>query len=278
MTQTLATGTRRDGLTTAGSSHSRPLGPDLGDLARWWVPLDGIRPERVELRYLHAAVSTWFDQTSAEHRSGSKPYAISPLTRRGPQVGMEIGTLSVEASRRLLNSAGPGAAVRLGAQLGCVADEPIRLAAEHWSELRATPATEWALDFDTPVIFRREERSTPLPTSQSILRSLSYHWNVWSGLAEIRLGWQELDAVWVSDIAGSSHPVKVGLAHGRGREQTHRGFLGRVTLRCGDKTLAGFVGRLLAVAPYAGVGSFTTRGLGVTRVTSSRQGRRGNAR
>ncbi|MFT4189115.1 MAG: CRISPR system precrRNA processing endoribonuclease RAMP protein Cas6 [Aeromicrobium sp.] len=230
----------------------------------------------MELQYLHGAISNWFDANEVEHKAGSKPYSLTPLSQRGEEFGVEIATLTSEAALRLHTACVQGTVVRLGPQQGRVAAAPTLVDVVAWESLGARPQNMWSLDFLTPTVFRRGKRYSPLPTPQSITRSLSYQWNAWSGLESIRLDHAEVDQVWVSSFEGGSHPIR--LRFKREVTRTYEGFVGRLTLRCDDDTVAAATARLLGVAPYAGVGSFTLRGLGVTRFADVQEHRHAVAR
>lgn len=228
--------------------------------SRWWLPVDGVRPERVRLEHLHAAVSRWFDETAAEHSAATKPYAISPLAGDpGGGLGFELSTLTTAAEERLREAAAPPATIRLGpdrAALGPLG----RIAHESWASLaEPSGARAWELEFVTPATFRRGNRSSPLPVAASVLRGLLDSWNACSGLPPRELGRRESDGVWVSDIDGRSEAMALsGLRVS--------GFVGRVRFRCDDPAVRDLVDPLFRLAPYSGVGSARAKGLGVTRL------------
>lgn len=65
--------------------------------------------------------------------------------------------------------------------------------------------------------------------------------------------------IWVSDIDGHSE-----LLHLPGL--TVSGFLGRIRYVCDDQVMAHTFGRLLRFAEFAGVGRYSTRGLGAIQL------------
>lgn len=229
--------------------------------SRWWIPLQGARPERVRLEHLHAAVSRWFDRTPEQHAAGTKPYAISPLARDAESsgVGFELATLTAGADECLLERVAPPGTIRLG-QDQAVLGQPRKTDSEAWSSL-ATPsgATSWDLEFVTPVTFRRGNRASPLPVPGSVLRGLLDSWNAWSGMPARNLTRQDTDEIWVSDIDGRSEPMTVSGVR-------LSAFVGRICYRCDNQATAELVDPLFRLAPYAGVGSAKAKGLGVTRL------------
>ena len=229
--------------------------------SRWWIPLQGARPDRVRLEHLHAAVSRWFDRTPEQHAAGTKPYALSPLARDAESsgVGFELSTLTADVEEQLLERVAPPATIRLGPGQ-VLLGQLRRTDSEAWPSL-AIPsgARSWDLEFVTPVTFRRGNRSSPLPVAGSVLRGLLDSWNAWSGLPIRNLTRQDSDEIWVSDIQGRSEPITVSGIR-------LSAFVGRVCFRCDDQAIADLVDPLFRLAPYAGVGSAKAKGLGVTRL------------
>jgi CRISPR-associated endoribonuclease Cas6 len=239
--------------------------------SRWWVPIQGIDPTRVVLEQVHGAVSAWFDHSDAEHRTDTKPYSVSPLSAehadRGddlglpPSLGIEIGVLTLEAHGRLMAATTQDMPIRLGSQFGSVG-RPHPIQWDDWATLaEPTGVSEWELEFVTPTTFRTRDRSSPLPTPSTVLRRPAEVWSLWSGMPPRRLPRECAEAVWVSDIDGRSHALTLGRLR-------VSGFVGRLTLRCDEPEIATLIDPLLRLAAYSGVGSGTTKGLGVTRVAT----------
>lgn len=238
--------------------------------SRWWVSLPGVKPEYVKLHHVHAAVSAWFDRTEDEHRSGTKPYALSPLSGEPGDIGIEVATLTDEATRRLSEATSEGQHIRLGNQIRDLHGARL-LHSESWEALAACrDDREWRLEFATPTTFRSGDRSSPLPHPVTILRTLGRTWDAWSPLTRSspEPPWT---SVWVSDLDLQSQVLEI-TTQARSTEAkiplTVSGCLGTITLRCDDPKVAEAAGPLLALAAYAGVGSMTRKGLGVTRVST----------
>lgn len=231
---------------------------------RWWIPLDGVRPEQIRLEHVHAAVSRWFDRTPEHHAAGVKPYAISPLARGDDgRVGFEVSTLTAAAKELLDIATTPPATVRFGVDRALVG-RPVRVATESWASLaEPSGAASWDLEFVTPVTFRHGHRASPLPVAGAVLRGLVTSWNALSGLPDRELTRQHSDDVWVGDIQGASRPMTLsGLRLSA--------FTGRVRYRCDVPHTRDLVDALFRLAPYSGVGSAKAKGLGVTRLHSPR--------
>lgn len=228
--------------------------------SRWWIPLTGLDPQRVRLAHLHGAVSSWFDLDAATHAAPIKPYALSPL-RTGPDsFGFELSVLSESVEERFGELARPGRTMRLGSAKARVAAPPTLIGARSWASMAAASTRHaWALDFVTPTTFRQGRRTSPLPTPAAVLRGLAQRWAAFSPIPLDEAVGQAAHSVWVSDIDGSSDVLEVSGV-------TFSGFVGRVRYQCDDEQAASAVTPLFELAPFAGVGAATTKGLGCVRM------------
>lgn len=231
--------------------------------SRWFIPVHGVDPDRVHRAHVHAAFSEWFDPTTAAHDANNKPYTVSELTRRRGQDGVTISTLTADAETRLAAAIATRLTVQLGNQTRPVA-RPVLLRTQSWTTLASTPpSTRWTIELLSPTTFRSGNRSSPLPCVATILGGLSRSWQRWSGLAPLTYQPRQDGAVWVSDLDLRSTMVHL---------QIHNHLIhlsavrGTITLRCADAAAAK-VAPLLALAPYAGIGSMRGKGMGVTRAT-----------
>lgn len=229
--------------------------------SRWWIPIAGIDPDHVRVEHVHAAVSAWFDKTTAEHRESPKPYAISPLAQgsRAGEYGCEVGILTARAAARLKDAVDGTPRIRLGRATGRV--NGIELIHETtWDELAiASGSREWSLTFATPATFRQRSRSTPLPHPASILHGLATTWEAFSDLEPRTVPRENADRIWIADLQGSSQPVRVS-------QMNLSGFVGTVVIRCDDAKLSSIIDPLFRLAEYSGVGTARAKGLGVTYV------------
>jgi CRISPR-associated endoribonuclease Cas6 len=236
--------------------------------SRWWVPIPDVDPERVTVNFVHAAVSGWFDKSSAQHAAGEKPYALSPLADGDDGApGLEVAVFTSDAEQLLAQATAPGSGIRLGNQIRRMG-QPHLIARRTWGELAAGPHEQrWELTFATPVTFRKGDRATPLPEVRTILAGLHRGWQTWSDvtLPPLRLA---VENTYASDLDLTSSPLRLTIP-GRGSgpvKITIPGSTGRLTLRCASREAAVVASPLIRFASYAGVGSMTRRGLGVTRV------------
>lgn len=246
---------------------------------RWFVPVRGVDPSRVRLEQVHAAFSGWFDRTEVEHQAGEKPYSISPLTEHRGDVGVIVGTLSDYAAQRvcaagldkLTASGGSAPVIRLGNQWRPVG-RPRRLAEVTWRELATDRGErEWRLEFLTPTTFRSGDRSSPLPSVETITAGLERAWSMWCDdptVAELPSDPRGRRALWVTelDLRSVASDLRVGGRAAGSRRVRLSGVVGSMTLRVDDDAAAGWAGPLLRLAPYCGLGSMRAKGFGVVEV------------
>lgn len=223
--------------------------------SRWWVPLHNCRPP-VKLEHVHAVVSGWLD-TDETHRAHNKGFSLSPVGEGpGGTLGFQIGLSNDSAADQLLDRLALRTPVRLGDQRAwCSA--PKLLQHESWDHLLSRQGQRrWQLSFQTPVVFRTGNRSTPLPNIPALLRGLMDRWNAFSPV-RIELTRPQFDEVWVEDLDLTTDTIRLD-----GR--IYRGSIGTLGLRCHDSAVAAQVAPLLGLATYAGVGSFRSKGFGVS--------------
>lgn len=235
--------------------------------SRWEVGLPGVDAAAVRLEWVHAVVSSWFDgEGGVDHAAKMKPYAVSPARSAEGGAAVEVGLLDDTLASRLLSRAAGGVAVRLGQSVVRLRSGPRQVAAVRWADLaRPTPARAWCLRFVTPVTFRRGDKFTPWPDPSAVLGGLRARWRAF---APAELPALELDMstgpVWVTDVDGASEVARVD-----GR--TVCGFVGLLRLECdASGQTASAVDSLVRLVPFSGVGAYTTRGFGLTRVEPTR--------
>ncbi len=243
--------------------------------SRWWIGLHGVDPERVSLPQLHAAFSRWFDDSIAEHRAIVKPYSLSPpcVDERG--VGIEAGLLTERAVAQLRRGAHRRERLRLGpCRVEISSLEQLERAT--WRELaRYSGARSWEVHFLTPTSFRQGRRRSPWPAPPTLLHSVRTSWDAFSPVELDVLAMSDTRHLWVSDLGGRSERVRLG------REDVV-GFVGRLRIEADCRRVASIADALLRLAPYSGVGSGKTKGLGVvsttTRAVRPSSVRRGSSR
>ena len=231
-------------------------------IGMWAVPVAGIDAGRVQPDHLHAVVARWLD---SRHRQTVKPWAVMSMgTTDGiPTVG--VVTFGESAGERMLSATHAGHEMRLGAQQGCVLSSPILQGAVRPEQLLAdaaqdaSAATVWS--FVTPATFRRQGRSTPLPDPQRVTHSVSARWaQLYPEHADaLRFEPAEVAEILVTDIDGRNEVCRVGRI-------AVSGFVGRVRYEVGRGADPVRFAALSRFAAIAGVGAYTTRGLGRVRL------------
>lgn len=230
-------------------------------IGMWAVPVTGIDPTRVRLDHLHAVASGWMDDN---HWDTIKPWAITPLSQIDQVTTIGVITLTENAGTTLATAVSAGTPLRLGAQHGHALSDPVlrqvtrpELLLET-SHVAPTRASVW--NFLTPATFRNRNRTTPLPDPQRVVHSLSAKWQgLYPSLGdELRMEPRQVADISVTDIDGHNEVFPIGA-------MTVSGFVGRVRYAAGDRVDAGRFAALCEFAELAGVGSYTTRGLGRIR-------------
>lgn len=230
-------------------------------ITRWAIALAGIDPTRVKLTHLHAAASRLADR---HHWASPKPWSARPPRTVDGLPVLEIITLTSEAADHLHTTATPGAPIHFGHQHGAILAPPRPLAGATWTDLHtATPTTDtWTIAFRTPATFGNRDRFTPWPDPTAVARSLTNRWNSLNPHPTQQLDqdprtWRH---IWVSDVTGHTELLPFpGL--------TVPGFYGTIRYRC-DTPTSRTLHRLLLLAEHAGVGRYTTRGLGIITLAS----------
>jgi hypothetical protein len=249
----------------------------------WTVPLEIDDPSAVRTQHLHHHVCAWLEPAGNGHRNSMKPFTITPLRPFCDGSAFDI-TLLIDGLEPRLSAAVGSLAnqrVRLGrTEARLRARAPVILQREYpWLEMfgRARGNRAWQADFLTPCSFRHGDIDLPFPMPGSVLRHLCERWvayapidplgNTIGSTGERRQAAERLRAivegsVRVAEFSGESAEILVS-----GRART--GFVGHVTYA--RTAQSGSVDRavdcLMASAPYTGIGTMTTYGLGVVAVT-----------
>lgn len=233
--------------------------------SRWQVRLPGLDPVRVTPEQLHGVMSGWFDTTEAAHHQHRKGYSVSPARAVAGGAVLEVGLVDDALVDRLHEGAELGRRLRFGSQYTVVDRDPCQVAGVPWSQLDLpSPATVWPLRFVSLTTFRRGNAFSPYPGLKPILGGLRHTWQTFAPpqLQPLILDLAE-DPVWVRSIDVASRVVHVG-------GLVVSGFTGRMTLACDAAAeTAGAVDRLLRLAPFAGVGGYTSRGFGTVRIETT---------
>jgi CRISPR-associated endoribonuclease Cas6 len=195
---------------------------------------------------VHRTLSRWLD---TDHHAQRKPWS---WVADGSD--LRIGLLDDQLTDRLLTGAAATSA-------------PLeQLAAVKWSELRDGPAgDDWSVAFLSPVTFRRGNRFLPWPSPSAVFGSLRTTWRHFGapevGDLELDL---KLDPLVVTAIDGASRTERV-IMH-RQDSVLVGGFLGTVRYALDGAADPQTVAALVRLAPFSGIGAYTTRGFGGIRL------------
>ena len=209
---------------------------------RW--PGSAAEPDRAAV---HRVLSRWLD---TEHHAQRKPWSWSAGAAEGEIL---VGLLDDRLTDQLLHGAD-------------AAGTPVRqVAAVSWSELRDGRSRDgWCVEFVSPVTFRRGNRFLPWPAPSAVFGSLRAAWRHFGAphVGDLALD-LSLDPLVVTAVCGTSRTERVA-AH-RLNSVLVGGFVGTVRYAVDGAVDAAVVDTLIRLAPFSGVGAYTTRGFGGVR-------------
>lgn len=242
--------------------------------ARLAINLRGVDPKRVSTRDLHYHACRWIDVTDEQHRSGTQPFSITPLiVSDETRSHFEIRLLDDRLIDRVIIGVtrDAGQTINLGRQHVRVDRRaPVSVVeVVDWIELidcPSGPAKAWGLDVLSPLLFRRGNRSVPLPTPNSCIESVARRWRAFAPFSPLGTSWidgpRPMPAhadLWITEMQGSTATIEV-------KRRCWIGWTGSLEFevdRSGTKDSKRTTHALMSLARYAGVGSMTTFGLGV---------------
>lgn len=262
-------------------------------LSRWELLLAGPANAAIPLTAPHAVVSSWLDDPPARQaigaadsqsaRSGhddqTRKWACGPLHalqqpgHGRPLIALQVRLFDKGLATRLATAATAGAHVRLGTHDFDLIQPPDLIERVSWQDLRRWAGTRaWQVRFVTPASFRRGNRTSPWPAPETLARGLTGRWRRLHPDTAPALHAPAPGTVWVSDIDGRSqaHTLSRTLRQGdrpHQRDEVISGFTGRIRYVCdgGTDAEAATFDALMAFAAFAGVGSHTAYGFGVTQ-------------
>lgn len=224
-------------------------------------------------RMMHRVLARCLDD---DHHASQK--AWSWTARRDPAgVAVDIGLLDDSLTARLI--AGTDRLRKHGAVSPVSPVGVEQVGGCDWASLLSGPkSVEWTLRFVSPVTFRRGNKFLPWPSPSAVLGSLRTSWRTFAaphvGAVDVDLS---LDPIVVASVEGRS-PVERVVLHDRADATGTRGpvtvsvggFEGQVRFTADSPGFdpAG-VSALFRLAPFCGVGAYTTRGFGGVRLLES---------
>lgn len=236
----------------------------------WVIELAGVNMAEIRRHeHIHAVVGRWCDRTR-DHKAGPKPWsARHGMTTDGVPL-LLVSALTQCAAHRLVEHAVEGSSVRFGRQSGIVARTPWLRRELNWRQIsdKSSSTRAWRVEFRTPTSFSKHSgRFTPLPDPVAVWRSLSNRWNTLKPdeVSLIDTDPRQATRIWVSDFAAHNEVLELHL--GEDGPTTVSGVVGEFQYRGETDAAASDFTKLLRFAEFAGVGRYTTHGLGHVAVT-----------
>ncbi|QLQ16297.1 MAG: CRISPR system precrRNA processing endoribonuclease RAMP protein Cas6 [Micropruina sp.] len=239
----------------------------------WEIEFAGIDPNHVRSSGIHHFLSAWFCETDPEHRS-LKGYSIGNRVNHEHGVRIEIRCVD-DRLADLVAAIPSGQPVQFGttfARTALVLVPPRCVAGSSWENLsRYRGTTQWRLSFRTPTVVRHHQIDQPWPAPHPVLRGLQAKWDAWG------------PTIVPAFDNGTAAQVTVTGADLR-TEQTRQapiplwGATGAVEWTWARprprRSDAGngveVVERLLGLAQFSGIGSYTQHGLGLVEISGRR--------
>lgn len=229
-------------------------------------------PDHPDRRAVHRVVSRWLD---LDHHAATKPWSWSAHPADDGWT-IDIGVLDDTLLPRLIERSEAYRTSRSRGTDNPPLDAPLRqIAAASWTDLIACSAvTSWVVQFTTPFTARRGDRFLPWPAPATVFGSLRATWRTYAAphIGDLQLD-LALDPLVVTAVSGTSTIEKVVLRappSGKGAPVvvTVGGFLGSVNYTIDGRLDPTAVESLTRLAPFCGVGAYTTRGFGAVRITA----------
>lgn len=203
-----------------------------------------IDPDRATV---HRTLSRWLD---SDHHAQRKPWSWT-----AQDSGLNISLLDDRLAERLVHCAD-------------AASTPVQQVTKaDWAQLRSgRPRDGWQLEFLSPVTFRRGNRFLPWPSPSAVFGSLRAAWRVFAApeVGDLELDLR-LDPLVVTALSGASHTERV-IAHNKDSVLVG-GFVGTVRYALDGAADPRVIDTLVRLAPFSGVGAYTTRGFGGIQIS-----------
>lgn len=233
-------------------------------IAHWAVPVVGVEPHRVKLSYLHAVTSRWLDGRE-DHGKPGKAWSLTPMIDVDGVPALHVITLSEAGFDALATSRLAGKQIRLGSQNGTIVADATIIEERGLTDLMNAPVRRaHCVSFLTPTALRSGSRTSPLLDPYGVANSLTRRWNSLMTHPDLQLSAASGRNAWVSDIDGHNTVLRM-------HSITVSGFVGRMRFEYSDHDSATLFSRLWALAEHAGLGAYTTSGLGCIEVEETWQ-------
>lgn len=234
----------------------------------WEIDFVGIRPSHVRASGIHRFLSNWFGEGPEEHLS-AKNYSIWHRADHADGVTVEVRCVDDRLADRLA-AIPQGLPVQFGVrhpQVARVSSPPRCSRRRTWEELseyRGT--TQWRLHFRTPTVLRHGQIDQPWPAPHPVLRGLQRTWSAAGPTLPT-----SFDDTVATSLAVTGADIRT--EHTALAPQPLHGATGMVEWTWAAPETAeraAVVERLLGLAEFTGIGSYTQHGLGSVAVAGRR--------
>ncbi len=219
----------------------------------------------VDPHHVYAVVSGWFDDLpNADHEANEKPWSLGRFHATEGGLTINVGLLDDATNHahrgRLIEL--EGTEIRIGHNVFVIDDEPEKSLSLEWAEIleQSSSASFFAFDLQTPTVFRSGNTSTAL-TPGLLFGHLRRRW---SAFAPVDLKPAIDFAQCEFNVIETGYGVEAETGP-RSRPIYLDGTIGRISLSAlaNDRDLR-VLDALARLSSFSGIGSYTTRGLGVT--------------
>jgi hypothetical protein len=232
----------------------------------WVITLNGPH-QRPETHHLHALASRWMD---IDHHANQKAWSLGRSEETESGFELEISSLIDTDVERLLPLR--GTEVRLGKCTYEVSETVKVTACVGWRSMYelAQPTPQISFAFDTPLLFRSSQGDAVL-SAGLLFGHLRKRWCSFVRDPEL-MPEVSFDDCGLSLLSLVGQHVTVDVPLGKTqRPMRLRGFEGLITVdtsRASDRD-SQVLSALALLAPYSGIGSYTTRGYGHVSATAT---------
>lgn len=231
-------------------------------LTHWRITIRGPHPELVRPQQVHGLIAGWLeaDATSDEHARPMKPFTCSIVTRTDERTGsFDVTLLRTELETIFVEAAGvTSGTVRLGRHQFTI-EPPTLVQRSDWTALldAANSPRTFRFRLHSPTTFRTGRISQPLLFPTNVFGHLRARWSAFA--PEHLRPSIELDdcGLAVSHLDGHTEEFEA-------RHTVFIGFVGELGITAHKATERDrrVLHALAMLAPYSGIGSNTTIGMG----------------
>lgn len=210
------------------------------------------------------------DPESTGHDDLDKQFSVTPpwISQETSSVELSLNILSddlllVDRARRRLATTNPND-LNLGRGVPLL-DPVMEVSGVNWQQLAdAEPRSVIRIETLSPVMFRRDGKTIPLPDTYLTITQLARRWNAHVGRSDL-----EIPPEWVKKLVHSatikSHDIRTRAEYAKSWKT---GYVGEVSFATtsDDAGLQGLFSTLFEFAEFSGIGALTTFGFGAVQI------------